>query len=284
MPNSMPNPSSRSQQSNEAHPTIAELQKISQTYSDPTRSFEDIYADTIRPIAENPCFFNSFHWTTNIREQKLMRVTNIKRILGYDEDQFDFRKSLEIIHPNYQRFVQEYGLMAYRMLNETKYHPLSPYAHYCIQYPMRAEKGDYILVQMNASVIQTDEKGNAIANYNRFEVLGPYLEVPFVIRPRVYFRDTAFGKERAAEAERDITRRVSKIMLDELGITPKELEVLKGFADKQKAHEIADVMKVGRETIKTHSDNIRVKVRQKLCGSFGRINDIAFYLRKIEII
>jgi DNA-binding CsgD family transcriptional regulator len=283
MPNS-PNRGGHSRQSKNLDSTVAALQQISEGYSDPTRPFESIYSETILPIATSPYFFNSFHWTTNILQQELVYVKNVERILGYTDAGFTFLKSLDIIHPNYRGFVKEYGLMAYRMLNEPKYHPLSPYSHYCIQYPVRKATGDYILVQMNASVIQTDAKGNAIANYNRFDVLGPYLEVPFVIRPRVYFRDTSFAKDRAAEAEQDITQRVSRIMLRELGITDTELKVLKGFADGHKALAIASELGVGSETIKTHADNIRRKVRERLCGSFGRVNDIAFYLRKIEII
>ena len=50
---------------------------------------------------------------------------SIERMLGYKDSAFTLEKSMEIIHPNYRDFVVTYGLMAYRMLREPRYRPLS---------------------------------------------------------------------------------------------------------------------------------------------------------------
>jgi DNA-binding CsgD family transcriptional regulator len=264
-------------------PTITALEEIVEGFDAPSQSFQDIFETTIKPVIESPYLFNNFHWVTNILNQKLDFVHGVEHILGYKNADFSLEKSVEIIHPNYRDFVVEYGLMAYRMLREPRYNALSSRSHYCIQYPVRRADGKYILVQMNATVIQTDKEGNPIANYNRFDILGTFLEVPILIRPRVYFRDSNWGILEQ-EAEKDISERVSKIMLERLKITPRELTILKDFALDLGGIEIAEKLKIAPETVKHHSKKILKKARIHLSQYFKNVKEVAIYLKNIEII
>jgi DNA-binding CsgD family transcriptional regulator len=263
--------------------TITALEKIVEGFNTPSQPFHDIFKTTIKLVIESPYLFNNFHWVTNILEQKLDYVHGIEHILGYKDADFSLQKSIEIIHPNYRDFVVEYGLMAYRMLREPRYHALSGRSHYCIQYPVRRTDGKYILVQMNASVIQTDKDGNPIANYNRFDILGTFLDVPILIRPRVYFRDSNWSILEQ-EAEKDISERVSKIMLERLKITPRELAILKDFALDLGGTEIAEKQNIAAETVKHHSKKILKKARIYLSKYFKNAKEVAVYLKNIEII
>jgi DNA-binding CsgD family transcriptional regulator len=264
-------------------PTIAALEKIVVGFDAPLEPIDRIFSGTIKPIIDSPYLFNCFHWVTNIREQKLMYVHGVEKILGYKDADFTLAKSVDIIHPSYHDFVVEYGLMAYRMLTEPQYRPLSSRSHYCIQYPMRRADGRFILVQMNASVIQTDKEGNPIANYNRFDILGVFLNVPILIRPRVYFRSLSWSSLEEA-AERDISERVSKIMLMRLKITPRELAILKDFALDLGGAEIAEKQHIAPETVKHHSKKMLKKARANLSTHFKNVKEIAIYLKNIEII
>jgi DNA-binding CsgD family transcriptional regulator len=264
-------------------PTITALEEIVEGFDAPSQSFQDIFETTIKPVIESPYLFNNFHWVTNILNQKLDFVHGVEHILGYKDADFSLEKSVEIIHPNYRDFVVEYGLMAYRMLREPRYNALSSRSHYCIQYPVRRADGKYILVQMNATVIQTDKEGNPIANYNRFDILGTFLEVPILIRPRVYFRDSNWGILEQ-EAEKDIAERVSKIMLERLKITPRELTILKDFALDLGGIDIAEKLKIAPETVKHHSKKILKKARTHLSQYFKNVKEVAIYLKNIEII
>ncbi len=266
------------------NPTIAVLDTMVQGFDTPTQPFQHIFDTTIQPIVESPYLFNCFHWVTNILEKKLVYVHGIEKILGFKDGEFSLEKSIELIHPNYRQFVVEYGLMAYQMLQEQRYRPLSSRSHYCIQYPIKRIDGKFILVQMNASVIQTDKEGNPIANYNRFEILGPFLEVPIVIRPRVYFRTFALSNSLADEAEKDISMRVSKIMLDKLKITKRELLILIDFSNGLSGLKIAEEQSIGIETVKEHSKKILKKARLNLSPRFSNIKELAHYLKNIEII
>jgi DNA-binding CsgD family transcriptional regulator len=264
-------------------PTIAALEKIVEGFETPSQPFQDIFETTIKPIIDSPYLFNNFHWITNILAQKLDYVHGIEHILGYKDAGFSLEKSIEIIHPNYRDFVVEYGLMAYRMLREPRYNALSSRSHYCIQYPVRHANGKYILVQMNATVIQTDKDGNPIANYNRFDILGPFLDVPILIRPRVYFRASKWSTLEK-EAEKDISERVSKIMLERLKITDRELLILKDFANNLCGMETAEHQNIALETVKTHSKKILKKARTHLSKYFKDTKEVAVYLKNIEII
>ena len=263
---------------------ISQLGKIVEDFDTPSQPFQEIFETTIKPIVESPYLFNSFHWVTNILEQKLIFVNGIEKVLGYKDAEFTFEKSMEMIHPNYRSFVIEYGLMAYRMLTEPRYRPLSIRSHYSIHYPVKRIDGTYILVQMNASVIQTDKDNNPIANYNRFEILGPFLNVPIAIRPRVYFRSFSNSQDLAIDAEKDISSRVSKIMLDKLKITKRELLILIDFSNGLSGSKIAEKQKIGIETVKEHSKKMLKKARLQLSPCFSNIKELANYMKNIEII
>jgi DNA-binding CsgD family transcriptional regulator len=272
-------------QNNIERKTIHELEALSTDFLDPTEPLDKVYESKIRRLVESPFMFNSFHWVTDIANQRLLYVSNIKKILGYEDEEFTLAKSIQVIHEGYRHFVTEYGLMAYRMLTERRYHNLSAVSHYCIQYPMQHSKGHYILVQMDASVIQIDANGNPIANYNRFEVLGRYLNVPIIIRPRVYFRTiTANHLEKTAEeAEAELSERVKKSLLNTLGFTEAEQAVLL-LSLNYKNIDIAVERDVSINTVKTQNKSILEKAHETLSPSFRDVKAVAEYLRNIEII
>lgn len=266
------------------NPTILALQAITKDFDVASMPFKDIFETTILPIVDSPYLFNNFHWVTNIHGQNLMYVKGVDKVLGYKDETFTLEKSVEIIHPNYRAFVVEYGLMAYRMLKEPRYQPLSNRSHYYIQYPIKRADGKFILVQMNASVIQTDKDGNPIANYNRFEVLGAFLDVPIFIRPHVYFRTSMQESALEEAAEKDISQRISKIMLSRLKITDRELLTLKDFSDNLNSLETAKKQERGVETVKHHAKKILKKARLHLFSGFRNAQEVAIYLKNIDII
>ena len=266
------------------HPMLVPLEEFTKSFDTPLFPFSEIFEKTIKPVVDSPYLFNSFHWVTNIQEQKLMYVNGVEKLLGYKDADFTLEKSIEIIHPNYQYFVVEYALMAYKMLQERRYSTLSSRSHYCIQYPVKRADGKYILVQSNISIIQIDKDDNPISNYNRFELLGPFLNAPIVIRPRIYFRTTTRWEDLELEAENVLSKRVSKIMLDRLKITPRELLILKDFADDLSSLDITEKQNIGIETVKTHSKKILSKARIHLSPNFCNIKEVALYFKNIDII
>ncbi len=265
--------------------TMEDLGKISNSFLDPTISLSQVYEEKIRPLVQSPFLFNSFHWITDIQKKVLLYKSNISKILGYDEDEFNLEKSIQVIHPGYQKFVTEYGIMAYRMLTERKYQRLSAVSHYCIQYPIQHQEGYFLLVQMDASVIQIDKKGNPIANYNRFELLGNYLNVPIIIRPRVYFRTHVHNylAEIAHEAEMELSERVKTSLLNTIGFTKAEIEVLKMSLDHT-ISKIAQERERSIDTIKSQNKAILEKARNTFCVPFSDVKAVAEYLKNIEVI
>lgn len=262
--------------------TIKALRQLTTEFGHPTADYKSIYQRLIHPIVESPLLFNSYHWTTNISEQKLIHCAGVQRLLGYDEVEFDFQKSYSIIHPNFRPFVIAYGLMAYTMLSDKKYRPLSTRTHYSIQFPVARADGEYVLVQMTASVIQVDAQLFPIANYNRFEILGVYLGTPILIKPRVYFRTELHDLVEVAEQElrenvRDILKKITKM-------SPKECEVMVLMNDGLKNEAIAAALNLSLETVKTHCKNILAKAKTHLSPSFHNAHDVAVYLRQMDIV
>ena len=264
---------------------VKTLKKMATLFGTSNESFDSIYEQDMRPIIESPFMFTTYHWVTNIKEQRLTYVSGVQRHLGYADDTFTFQKSVQMIHPSYQAFVVEYGLMAYEMLTERRWRPLSSRSHYCLQFPVQCNDKKYLLVQMNASVIQTDTVGNPIANYNRFEILGRFLDVPIIIRPHVYFRANNDLSDLAHEAEHELAVRVRAILLKKLKITNRELLILQDFSrGNLRGVEIAELQNISHDAVKSFSKNILEKARTNLCPAFNNVRDVAIYLKNIDII
>ncbi len=260
------------------------IKKIVGSSDTPTQSFHQIFEATIKPLVESNYLFNSYHCITDLLEQKLVFVTGVEKILGYKDEDFSMEKSIELIHPRYRDLVIEYGLMTFQLFREQRYRILSSRLHYNIQYPIKRIDGKFILVQMNTSIIQTDKAGNTIASYHRIGKFGPFLDVPIFIRPHIHFRTTTLYNSLAEAAERDISARVRKIMLDKLKITSRELLILKDFSNGLSGSKIAIGQNIGTETVKEHSKKILKKARLHLSPSFGNIKELANYLKNIDII
>jgi DNA-binding CsgD family transcriptional regulator len=263
---------------------IKVLRNLTTEFGPPTVAFPDVYKKQLQPIVESSLMFNSYHWTTNISEQKLIQCAGVQRLLGYDEGQFDFAKSYAIIHPKFRPFVIAYGLMAYRMLSDKKYRPLSTRTHYSIQFPVERADGQYLLVQMNASVVQVDASHFPIANYNRFEVLGIYSDTPILIKPHVYFQTEL--RDLPIAAERELKENVREILLKITKMSQTECEMMKMMNQGMNNHAIAESCKppIAHDTVKTHCKNIKTKARKYLSPYFQNAREVATYLQHMEII
>jgi hypothetical protein len=246
--------------------------------------YEKIYKKSIEPIANSDYMFNYFHWTTDIKAMSIIDCYGIEKMLGYDESSFTLEKSVEIIHPLFKPFVIQYAYLAYQMLSLPKYRLLSSKAHYSIQFPILNAKGQFILVQKNISIIVTDDEGNSIVNYNRFEVLGEYRNLPIPIKPRVFFKTNLDLSERAKEAEHELNEKVKKIFLKIIGITPKQVKILKLLADNKPIEDILKLLDYNGETHKTHAKSILSKARLTLSPLFRESREVANYLRGMNII
>jgi hypothetical protein len=263
---------------------LSHFAKMSADFQSVAFEYEDIYERAIKPVATSDYMFNYFHWTTDIKAMKIIDCYGIEKILGYNESNFTLEKSVEIIHPLFAPFVIQYAYMAYQMLSLPKYKPLSNKAHYSIQFPVMNAVGRYILVQKNISIIVTDNEGNSIVNYNRFEVLGDYLDIPIPIKPRVFFKTNLDLSERAKEAEKELNEKVKEIFLNIIGITTTQRKVLEYLANREPLEVILIALKYKEETHKTHTKNILNKARKTLSPLFREAREVAFYLRGMSII
>ena len=263
---------------------LSKLFDLTSSFEEVKFEYETLYKNTIQLIAESPYIFNYFHWTTDIKARRIIDHFGIKKILGYGEDVVTFEKMISLIHPKFFPFVVQYAATAYEMLTYKKYLPLSIKAHYSVQYPILCANGKYLLVQMNVSIIVVDAKGNPIVNYNRFEVLGEYLDTPIPIKPRVFFRTGLDLSAKAKEAEKELNDKVKGIFIKIIGLTEKELSVLDYLADNSLREEKFVALKISRETLKTHNKNILTKAKKHISPLFEKARDVAKYLKTMEIV
>jgi hypothetical protein len=263
---------------------LSQFADMSAAFQSVAFEYEKIYKKSIEPIATSDYMFNYFHWTTDIKAMRIIDFYGIEKMLGYDEATFTLEKSVDIIHPLFKPFVIQYAYLAYKMLSLPNYRLFSSKSHYSIQFPILNAKGQYILVQKNISIIVTDDEGNAIVNYNRFEVLGEYRNLPIQIKPRVFFKTNLDLSERAQEAENELNEKVKEIFLKIIGITPTQINILKHLADNKPIDEILKLSDHNKETHKTHAKSILSRARLTLSPLFRESREVANYLRGMNII
>jgi hypothetical protein len=263
---------------------LSQFKEMSKEFQSIAFNYQNIYKEKIEPMAQSEYMFNYFHWTTDIKSMKIIDCFGIQKILGYDESTFTLEKSVKIIHPSFAPFVMQYAYIAYTMLSLPQYRPLSSKADYCIQFPILDANGKYVLVQKNISIIVTDNMGNPIVNYNRFEVLGEYFGLPIPIKPRVFFRTHLDFSQRAKEAELELNEKIKHTFIKIVGITPKQLQILKMLADKTIIDGILKQLNYSLETHKTHTKKILLKARKTISPLFRDAREVAFYLRSMSIV
>ena len=265
--------------------SLYEFEKLSANFDWTMSDFDEVYNKTIKAIAESPYMFNYYHWITHFKEMRIRHISGLKKMLGYEESDFTLQKSFDIIHPNFRPFVLEYAKNAYEMLSDKKYRPLSSKAQYSIQFPVQNIEGEYILVQMNISIILTDKTGNPLMNYNRFEVLGKYFGSPILIKPRVFFNTGIDLSEKAKEAEAELTVKVKDFLMKHLEFTDTEKKVLKYLSEGQKLPDIAKALDdKSVKTVKVHNKHILNKARNHLSLLFKDARDVAQYLNSMNIL
>lgn len=273
---------------NEVHHTGNSIKELIEIRNDARLDdveFEEFYRSNIQILAESPYMFNYYHWVSYYPDKEIGNIVNLKKMLGHDEDGFDFEKSQSIIHTNFRPFVVEYAKATFNMLCDKKYRMLGDKAHYSIQFPVKHAEGYYILVQMNVSIIKVNDWGYPIALYNRFEVLGKYLNSPILIKPRIFFRTKMDLTDMTRAAEKDLTQKVSVFMLNHLGFTKSEMALLKKLSEEISIKNIAiELGNISEETVKVHNKNILNKARGLLSPLFMSAREVSHYLKDMDII
>lgn len=257
--------------------TFRKFEILTHNFGAPTDTYEHIYEQYIKPITESPYMFNTYHWTTNIAERRIIDMMNVKKALGYDERHFTLAKSMDIIHPHFKDLVLEYALVAYRMLrDDPKYRLHSAQTHYSVQFPVQHYEGHYLLVQMNISIIQTDEAGNPLANYNRFAILDDYEDAPLHIKPHVYFETNNLTL--AKTAEKELYEKMKGFILKMTKMSKQEIAILERLYNHKKLDEIASELNITVDTVKTHNKNILAKAKEHYSPQFTTVREVAKYL------
>jgi hypothetical protein len=261
------------------------LNQLPDAFLDMTEPLDKIYQEKLRPLMESPFLSNTFHWVVALEEKELLYKTNIKKVLGYETEEFTFAKSFEVVYASYKHFIFEYGKVAYDLLMDKRYEMQRSMTHVCLQYPMKHQNGRFLLVQMDCCIVQMDIHGKPRALYHRFEVLGLYKLTPVLIRPYVYFRapNALFWTDAMRKGEAELALRAKQNLLNALGFTLIEQVILKNSLDNTSL-KIAENRDRSINTIKSQKKKILQKARKALSPHFQNVRDVVEYLYQIALI
>jgi DNA-binding CsgD family transcriptional regulator len=193
---------------------------------------------------------------------------NVEDILGYSSEDFTINKLMSIIHPDDVPTVLKNETLAGIFLNKYIQPQERPYYKATYQYRAACVTGDYILLLHQAIILTHDHAGNISKTFLNFSDISKY---KIERNKKVSFIDIRGIKSYTnIEIQEDLKNYITEDLL-----SSREMEVLQLISEGYNSKEIANMLHISYDTVRTHRNNIIAK------KNFKSINQaIAFYIRR----
>jgi DNA-binding CsgD family transcriptional regulator len=222
---------------------------LNTVYENPLLNLEKNYAIWIKPMELSPLMFNSFHCVVNVKDQKIIHSSGVKKTKVFD------------------------------LLKSEDFRVFSKEAHFCTQFPIQQINGKFILVQQSCTVLSVDSQYDCIEVYYRFENLGKYLGFPIFMKPRLSFNAGVYSKNIEEKAEAEIAKELNNVLMTHLNLTHKQKEVIALLSRDKSIWDITQELNITVETIKVHNKNILSKAKDKISPMFTNAREVSFFLK-----
>jgi DNA-binding CsgD family transcriptional regulator len=250
-------------------------------YENTFLTFEKNYDIWIRPMELSPLMFNSFHWVVNLRDQKIVYSSGVKKILGADEFNLTLEKTQNLTHPNFRTVIKALSAKVFDLFKSMDFRSFSKEAHFCTQFPIQHMNGTFVLVQQSCTVLSVDSEYNCVEVYYRFENLGKYLGFPIFMKPRLSFNAGGYSKEIEKIAEAQIAKEVNNVLMTHLNLTRKQTQVIGLLSRDKSIGDITQELNITVETIKVHNKNILSKAKDKISPMFTNAREVSIFLKEV---
>jgi hypothetical protein len=202
-------------------------------------------------------------------------------LLGYRDDrEFSTRELLSMTHVNQQRLLAFQTERVYRVFAEKPHLIKGKMVVYCNLRSFRDASGQYWRVHQASVPVQYDAEGRLVRYQSFYRIVGRYQGEPF--ETEIYTDPRFPEEERLLLAE---LRRIKQEVLQGLGFSPREEEVIRFMAAGSSGTAMAETMDINRRTVDKHRRNILDKGRLAFpLNDFGTAADVVRYLGRQGVL
>lgn len=222
----------------------------------------------------------SFYFVFNLLTCELENVNGVDKWLGYSENQFTVDQYLNCIHPGHSVLFNMLAHSMYKILCKGIFQMRFFTQKYISFIPLRHYNGEYILFKKTTSVFQYDAQNRLLAQLNEFNKIGIYDGTP------MNSRFTEMEGLQKDEFEQIVFQMTLKNFMEEKYFSNKEFELLKCYASNKDmtSKNLAQILDLEIETIKTYNKRILEKARDTFTYPFTNAKEVALRLKKEKIL
>ncbi len=196
---------------------------------------------------------NQFFYLMDMQNyQCVMAHPNIKKILGYEQDEFkSFKELFELVHPDDFDFVLAFSAksIAYsREISNKSILSIDPYGiSFSIDHRMKKADGNYIRLNRQTICVKADRKGNMVY------ALAIFTDISH-LNHKNYISCSWTGDELGLFSIKDIQKDYL-----ENRFTARQIEIIKMFADGLDGKTIGKKLYISEHTVISHRKSILKK-------------------------
>lgn len=220
------------------------------------KSILDNYHIHIQPFErkENKCselkdyliFHKQALYLVDFYDRNICYQKGVKRLLGYEPDEFDFSNLSQFCHPeDLKRYTE---LMKFS-LDYAKGTPIEPFdLEFSLSYRIRKKDGSYLMIIRNSTVYETDSNGYMISNLS-------------VISDITYLNKSNMVEWSMSTPNEDIKLSFEKHFEEKHKdyFSKREMDILAKMREGLGSKEIAELFGISRHTVDTHRRRMLAK-------------------------
>lgn len=193
---------------------------------------------------------------------------DVEKVLGYPADEFTIEKLILIIHPDDIESVLKNEALGGVFLNKYLIPSERPYYKATYQYRVLHSNGDYKLILHQAIPLTSDSEGNISRTFLNCSDISKYTDTS---SKKISFIDIRGIK---SYTNIDVSEDLKEYFPEEDLLSTREMEVLHLISEGYNSKEIAEMLFISYDTVRTHRNNIISK------NDFKSINQaVAYYIR-----
>ena len=150
------------------------MQLISQHLGDPVNLSEEDYRKKLHELKTKTKDTGEFHLVVNLKTQQLDFSHGVNQVLGYSDDDLNFRNFLKLIHPDYLQTFLAFAMTAYQLAIQLKDLIIPLQQTYRVGIPLLNRDNYYYWYNQKCTAIRLDRQNYMVCHLNTYQYVGPW--------------------------------------------------------------------------------------------------------------
>lgn len=224
----------------------------------------------------------------DIINHEIVQHINLEECLGYDKRWFSLEKYYEYMHHSHREIISIYDKSAIKLIknNHSVRNQLRGYSYELGLAILHRDKY-YLWTNRYTHIVEYNSSGMP-TKIMHVHILGGNFDSKhhFIQKVKLIDKNNTLSKD-LVNIFHGKARRHLSIYYKTVIFTPREIEICELLLKLGKKNSIAEIAKrlnTSEENVRSHRKNIIAKGKQHIRSSFSKASDVAFYLKKMEVI